>query len=653
MLDVSWAPENFGCKVHIDDYENFPTFTIAAVDIETNGKEVTDEDFKIVCIGLCGDSGNAYVYFDIRPQLIRFLQRLNIVAHDGKRAEIPWLYSYGVRINQLFVDTKTMFYVWDSARRNYSLKPILEDTFGVKYPTYKEIITDKNFIKAACELDQSLYVKKVTKATKKNPEGLLTLKEPKEVTLDRMPREIVAAYNAMDILFTYKLWVYLQRHYDARQWAFFNNIEMPMTRLIYEMEKKGIEVDLRAVRRIHNENSKKRRAAKRRIFELAGKQFNINSPKHQLLPVLQAAGINVDGTDEDTLASFKGHPLVVALLEYRGFQKVCSTYTIPLYFTASMDGELRIHTRFSQNTITGRLSSGDPINLQNQPQSTRECFVARAGHVFVNADWSNIELRLPADFSGEPKFINEYNKADGGDIHTVTAALINKDRSVAKTTNFLLTNSGTKYQLSIELGCSKEEAQKIYAAWWAGYSVLDAWTRKTKRTACLRGGIGTKFGRWVKLPHLKIPCEEYTRGRRGNQPCTPDWRCRNCRLREETERSAVSIHVQGSASDINKMAALRLYRKYGLVPVVNVHDELMFEIPVEDAMLVAARVKYEMEHVVILKVPLVAEVGIGSNWKEAKSQSAEEWEEKYGPNNKVQNATDDNAGISVRLRDAV
>lgn len=635
MLNVSWNPENHGCKVHIDDYENLPTFNIASVDIETNGKEVSDEDFKIVCIGICGGVDAAYVYFDIRPELIRYLQRLNMVCHDGKRAEISWLSPYGITINQLYCDTKTMAYVFDSGRRNFGLKSLIEEQFEVVYPTYSEMISNPEFIQAACELDQSLFVKKVTKGTKKNPDGVTTLKLPKEVTLDRMPKEIVAAYNAMDILFTYKLWVYFRQKYDARQWAFFNNIEMPMTRLIYEMEHKGIEIDLASVRRIHNETSKKRRAAKKRIFEIAGKQFNINSPKLQLLPVLQSAGIDVESTGEDALADHAQHPLVAALLEYRKYQKICSTYTIPLYFGAVRDNETRIHTRFSQNTITGRLSSGDPINLQNQPQAVRECFVAGVGNVFINADWSNIELRLPAHFSGEPKFITEYNKPDGGDIHEVTRQLINKDRNTAKTANFLLTNSGTARRLAIELSCTVEEAEAIYQKWWAGYSTLDQWTKRKKRVAGLQGGIGTWFGRWVRLPHLKVPCEKYSRSRRGNQPCTPDWRCRNCRLREETERSAVSIHVQGTASDINKMAALRLFRKYGLVPVVNVHDELMYQVSKDEAITVANRVKYEMENVVILKVPLVCDVGIGSNWKEAKSTSAEEWEAKNGCNSVV------------------
>ncbi len=617
MLSVNWAPERFGCKVHIDDYDNMPTATVAVLDIETNGKEVHEHDFKIVCIGLCSSSGDAYVYFDIRPVLVAYLRRLLIVAHDGKRAELSWLEKVygGFSIDQLYFDTQTAAYVFDSARRKYGLKSLIDEQFDVSYPTYKQIITDKDFIKAACLADPELYLKKVTKVTQKNPQGVTTLKEPKEVTLDRMPKEIVAAYNAMDVLFTYKLWVHFRQQFTARHWAFFNNIEMPMTRLIYRMEQAGIKIDTGAVRRIHNENSKKRRAAKRRIFELAGKQFNINSPKHQLLPVLQAAGIDVDGTDEDTLAPYKHHPLVVALLDYRGYQKICSTYTIPLYFTAAQDKARRIHTRFSQNTITGRLSSGDPINLQNQPQSTRECFIARDGYVFVNADWSNVELRVPAHFSGEPAFVEELSKTDG-DLHQRTAAAIRRDRKIAKTCNFLLTNSGSPNRLAVELDCQVQEAEKIYKAWWASYPELAKWTAQTKRVACVEGGISTWFGRWVKLPQLKIPCGRFIGKFR--RPCSAQWRCRNCRVREEAERSAISIRVQGTASDLCKLAVLRIYQKHGLVPLTLVHDEALYEVPEADAEKVATQIKYEMEHVAILKVPLVAEVGIGKNWKESK-----------------------------------
>lgn len=629
-----WSVTKSGGILHIDDYANMPTESIASVDIETNGKEVTDENFKIVCIGICGNGVDCYVYFDIRPELILYLQRLQIIAHDGKRAEIPWLEQYGVRIEQLYFDTKTGYYNYDSTRKNYSLKPILESVLGVKYPTYSEIIGDADFIAAACEADATLLIPKAKKATKKNPEGVTSYRMPKEVLLDRMPQWIVAEYNACDIYYTFKLWVWLRQNYTGSQKKFFRHVEMPETQLIFNMERKGIKIDVNKVRRIHNEHSKLRRQAKRRIYELAGSTFNINSPKHQLLPVLQGiVSPAIESTGEEALQPFRGQPLVDALFEYRGHQKLCSTYTIPLYFNATKDSENRIRARFNQNTITGRLSSSDPINLQNQPQQVRECFIAEDGYGFINADWSNIELRLPAHFSGEPKFMAELSKPDG-DLHVCTANFIfrcdirslpgeeaEKRRSVAKTCNFLLTNSGTAERLAIELKTSVKEAKEIFRLFWEGYPVLKAWLDSEKRQARILGGIGTWFGRWVNIPQLKLTCYQpwkcgktYTDDN-GNERTS---NCKNCIVRQEAERSAMSIRVQGTAADMCKMAAIRLWREYGLIPNLKVHDEMNYEELLANVPEATSRIKYVMENVTKIRVPLVADIGVGFNWKEAK-----------------------------------
>jgi DNA polymerase-1 len=444
-------------------------------------------------------------------------------------------------------------------------------------------------------------------------------------------KRVTAEYNGCDIFWTFKLWVWLRQQYTGSQKKFFKNVEMPETRLIYNMERQGIRIDTDKVRRIHNEHSKARRQAKRRIFELAGESFNINSPKHQLLPVLQrVVSSAIDSTGEEALQSHRGHPLVDALFEYRGHQKLCSTYTIPLYFNAIKDGEHRIRARFNQNTITGRLSSSDPINLQNQPQPVRECFIAAVGSGFINADWSNIELRLPAHFSGEPKFIAELSRADG-DLHVCTANFIyrcdirslpgeeyDKRRNIAKTCNFLLTNSGTAERLAVELKCSVGEAKEIFRLFWAGYPVLANWLAYEKKQARINGGIGTWFGRWVNIPQLKLSCFQPWKCGKVDQGSGRVINCKNCIVRQEAERSAMSIRVQGTAADMCKMAAIRLWREYGLVPNLKVHDEMNFEERLERIPESVEHVRYVMENVTRLQVPLVADVGVGFNWKEAK-----------------------------------
>lgn len=353
------------------------------------------------------------------------------------------------------------------------------------------------------------------------------------------------------------------------------------------------------------------------------KEFNINSSK-QVLELLQSQGIGVKSTSEGALQRHKKNPLIKALLEYRKANKICTTYTRPLYKNAIKNINQHIYARFSQNTITGRLSSSDPVNLQNQPPEVRGAFVADDGSKFINADWSNIELRLPAHFSGEPKLINEYLKPDGGDVHKVTAQLIfgndvesrfdyKEKRIIAKTCNFLLTNSGTASRLANELNVPQKEAERLFEKFWEGYPVLAAWLKEEKRKARANRGITDWYGRWVPIPQLVLTC--------GNWNCSKSEKfCRNCFMREEAERSAMSILIQGTASSMCKLAALRIYKEYGYIPNLLVHDELNYQIEdikVDEAL---TRIKYSMENIVSLRVPLVVDIGVGKSWAEAKGK---------------------------------
>lgn len=610
-----WFPQNSGYKVLIDP-PTFPKDTILSVDIETNGKEPNDKDFKIVCIGLCGSDFVAHIYFELNPALFLFLSSVQIIAHNGSHAEFVWLKPYGIAIEQLYADTKIMSYVVDSARKSHNLKPLLQEKLGVVYPSYSELIEDSEVIEAACLENQGLAVRK------KNG----TQKLPKSLTLDQIPKEIVAAYNANDIIHTYRLWTYFRQTMNAQQQMFYSNIELPTTRLLFRMEQQGVRIDTEAVRRIHKEESKARRATRKEMFVIAG-EFNPNSPK-QVLEKLHNVGVQVDSTGEDVLQHHSQSPLVSRLLSYRKHQKLCSTYTSPIYFNAVRDKENRIHALFNQNTITGRLSSSDPINLQNQPQAVREVYTATPGNLLVGADWSNIELRLPASFSGEPGFVEELSR-DGGDLHLRTARFLFGDlsalseeelkekRAKAKTCNFLLANSGSAYRLSQELNCELAEAEQFYVAFWKGYGTLKAWLDKEKKEARRNGWIQTKFGRRVHIPQLTLTCEW------GSWKCGKhkDARgftrtCGNCQVREEAERSAISVLVQGTAADMAKLSALTLYKKFGYVPILAVHDELVYDVPTAEAKLVAARVRTVMENIVTLKVPLKTSVKVGYNWKE-------------------------------------
>jgi len=649
-MTYPWGIEQYGGVIHIDDYKHFPTETIASIDLETNGKEIGDPEFKIVCVGICGNGQDCYIYFDLRPQLFEYLRKVMFVAQDGKRAEVPWLAPYGITIDQLFFDTKIGAYVMDSARKNYSLKPLIKDIFGVEYPTYEEMISNKEMIDVACQeslLDDSpisLYLK-----DKKGNNKL-----PKELDLSKMPKEYVAAYNACDVYFQYKLWKWLEANFSVAQKNFFETIEMPLNRLLYHTERQGIKIDTVKIRELHKQFSQSRRKYKKEFFNqatpvmlsyldtciLAEKdekkkllleqrrnnftsECNLNSPS-QVLEVLQVNGLGVKGTSEGVLQRYNKNPIVASLLEYRGYQKLASTYTTPLYFNAIKDNNNHIYARFSQNTITGRLSSSDPINLQNQPPEVREAFISDPGTKFINADWSNIELRLPAHFSNEPKLVNEFLKEDGGDVHKVTAKLIfgpdvesrsdfKAKRAIAKTCNFLLTNSGTPSRLANELNVPEIEAEGLYLKFWEGYPILANWLKEEKRRARSNLGVTDWFGRWVSLPQLVLTC--------GNWNCAKSGKfCRQCFMREEAERSAMSILVQGTASSMCKLAALRLYKEYGYVPNLLVHDEINTQVADSQVEEARDRIKYVMENVVSLRIPLVAELGIGKNWALAKGK---------------------------------
>lgn len=614
MTNFPWGIEQYGGVVHIDDYDHFPTETIASIDLETNGKEVNDRDFKIVCVGICGNGRDAFVYFDLRPSLFDYLRTVRFVAQDGKRAEIPWLAEYGITIDQLYFDTKIGSYVMDSARGNYSLKPVIKDRFGVEYPTYEEMITNKEWIEIACQGGMAgiLPVDK-----KGNP------KLPKSLTLDKMPKEYVAAYNGCDVFWQYKLWKWLEANFSIAQKNFFDTIEMPMNRLLYHTEKQGVKIDTKKILQLHNQFSKARRSQRKEFETLTQSKINLNSPI-QVLTTLQQSGLGIKSTNENTLKRYEKNPIVHSLLEYRGYQKLCSTYTTPLYFNAIKDINDHIYARFAQNTITGRLSSSDPVNLQNQPPEVREAFIADYLHWFINADWSNIELRLPAHFSGEPKLVNEYLKPDGGDVHKVTAQLIFGDdveshadyknkRSIAKTCNFLLTNSGSPMRLANELNIGQHEAEELFYKYWAGYPVLAAWLKEEKRKARANRGVTDWFGRWVSIPQLTLTC--------GNWNCSRSGKfCKQCFLREEAERSAMSILVQGTASTMCKKAALRIRQEYGYVPNLLVHDELNYQIHESKVDEALQNIKYVMENIVKLKIPLVVDIHAGKNWAEAKGK---------------------------------
>lgn len=401
------------------------------------------------------------------------------------------------------------------------------------------------------------------------------------------------------------------------------DIEMPLLEVLVDMEWEGITIDRALFRRLSEELGGDLRRLEQEITRAAGTDLNLNSPrqlasvlfeKHQL-PVLKKTKTG-PSTDADVLEQLAamGHELPRLILEYRELQKLKSTYvdTLPDRINRTTG---RIHTSFNQaGAATGRLSSAEP-NLQNIPVRTprgeaiRAGFIPREGWVFLVADYSQIELRIMAHLSGDSAFIEAFHQ--GGDIHRQTAALIfnvppaevtGEMRARAKTINFATIYGQGPFALSRQLGISQEDARGFIARYFERFSGVRAFLDRQIELARQQGYVETIFKRRRYIPEIKE---------------------RNFSLRAYGERNAQNSPLQGSAADLIKLAMVRIHRairERGLAGrmLLQVHDELVFEVPPGEVEAMTQLVREHMENVVELRVPLVVDIGVGPNWLEAK-----------------------------------
>jgi len=398
-------------------------------------------------------------------------------------------------------------------------------------------------------------------------------------------------------------------------------VELPLCRVLADMERSGFLVDGGALARFGADLSDTIRQLEERIYAAAGQQFNINSPKQLGEILFGKLGLPHGkktktgwSTNADVLEKLRYEaPIVGAVLEYRQYAKLKSTYAEGLL--KAMDPDGRIRTRFQMTvTATGRLSSAEP-NLQNIPTRTdlgskmREMFVAAPGHVLVDADYSQIELRLLAHISGDGAMQQAF--LSGEDFHTVTAARVfhvpqdqvtHQMRSRAKAVNFGIVYGISAFSLSQDIGVTVAEAKEYMERYFATYTGVRQYMEQVVSQARERGYVETLWHRRRALPELKSS---------------------NFNMRSFGERVALNMPIQGTAADIIKLAMVRVHRRLaaeGLEArlIMQVHDELIVECPEAEASRVEQLLQQEMQGVAELSVPLLAEAHTGHNWLAAK-----------------------------------
>ena len=449
-------------------------------------------------------------------------------------------------------------------------------------------------------------------------------KGAQQIPFTQVPVERAVEYAAEDAEVTMHLHRVLSPRIaaDPKLAFVYEHIEMPTLGVLQRMERAGVLVDVAALERQSEVLGRRMMELEQRAHDLAGQPFNLNSPKQLAeilfgklgLPVVKKTAGGTPSTDEEVLGKLADdYPLPKALLEYRGVAKLKSTYTDKLPRMVDPDSG-RVHTNYSQATaVTGRLSSTDP-NLQNIPIRTpegrriREAFLAPPGSRLVSCDYSQIELRIMAHVSGDEGLLKAF--AEGKDVHRATAAEIfgvapeevsADQRRYAKVINFGLIYGMSAFGLAGNLGIDRDAARNYIDRYFARYPGVARYMDDVRRLAKENGYVETVFGRRLWLAEINSP----------NGP-----------RRQAAERAAINAPMQGTAADLVKLAMVAVQswlddQRLGTRLILQVHDELVLEVPESELARVREAVPRLMQDVAQLKVPLLVETGVGDNWDQA------------------------------------
>ena len=455
-------------------------------------------------------------------------------------------------------------------------------------------------------------------------DSLIGSKSKGQLSMRQVPLTDICEYAAEDADITWQLYEILQTEIEKEcMTQLFEEIEMPLVRVLAEMEIAGVRVDVETLKASAHTIEERIAELEKQIYELAGVTFNIASPRQvgeilfEHLKIDNKARKTKSGqysTTEEVLERLRpNHPIVGKILDMRGLRKLMSTYINALPELINRHTG-KIHTSFNQTvTATGRLSSSNP-NLQNIPirdaegREIRRAFVASPGCRFFSADYSQIELRIMAHASGDVNMIEAFNS--GADVHTATAAKIFKVpfeevtsdmRRKAKTANFGIIYGISTFGLAERLSISRPEAKSLIEGYFATYPQIKEYMSNCVEEARKQGFVTTICGRRRMLPDINS---------------------HNNTVRGYAERNAINAPIQGSAADIIKIAMIRIFNRIqreGMKArmILQVHDELNFDVPVNEIEQLKRLVTEEMQQAYELRVPLIADSGIADNWLEA------------------------------------
>jgi len=541
----------------------------------------------------------AHRYAGAPAQLARehVLERLRSWLEDPARAKVGQnlkydthvLENHGVRLAGIAHDTLLESYVLE-AHRNHDMDSLAERHLGRRTIAYHQVAG----------------------------------KGASQIGFEQVPIEQAARYAAEDADVTMHLHRTLYPRIAAHEALerIYREIEIPVSVVLQRMERNGVLIDAAALVRQSDELGRKMLDFERRAVEAAGQPFNLNSPK-QLgeilfgrlgLPVVRKTASGAPSTDEEVLAKLaEDYPLPRIVLEWRALAKLKSTYTDKLPKMVDPRSG-RVHTSYSQAVaVTGRLASSDP-NLQNIPVRTpegrriREAFVAPPGSSIVSADYSQIELRIMAHISGDESLLRAFEQ--GLDVHRATASEIfgiapadvsAEQRRYAKVINFGLIYGMSAYGLAANLGIERDAAKNYIERYFARYPGVARYMDETRALARSQGYVETVFGRRLWLSEINSP----------NGP-----------RRSAAERAAINAPMQGTAADLIKMAMIAVQRWLDERPmasklIMQVHDELVLEVPQAELDEVRSELPRLMTGVASLSVPLEVECGVGANWEQA------------------------------------